>query len=74
MNTINTLKLIGAAIINNLIPLLFLIGLILVNTAIYVQWGLVIGFIVTGITLILIALILVGEKNQQPLETQQKKQ
>ncbi|MEB8088251.1 hypothetical protein NGH74_13885 [Staphylococcus pseudoxylosus] len=66
MNTINTLKLIGAAIINNLIPLLFLIGLILVNTAIYVQWGLVTGFIVTGITLILIALILVGEKNQQP--------
>ncbi|MDN6850893.1 MAG: hypothetical protein L0L98_13665, partial [Staphylococcus equorum] len=61
-------KLIGAAIINNLIPLLFLLGLIVVNTACYIQWGLVTGLIVTGATLILIALILVGEKSQQPTE------
>lgn len=66
MNTLNTLKLIGAAIINNVVPLLFLIGLTLINVACYLQWGNVIGFIVTGLTLVLIALILVGEKSQQP--------
>lgn len=68
MNTLNKLKLLGAAIINNLIPLLFLLGLIIVNTACYIQWGLVTGLIVSGATLILIALILVGEKSQQPPE------
>lgn len=68
MNTLNKLKLLGAAIINNLIPLLFLLGLIVVNTACYIQWGLVTGLIVSGATLILIALILVGEKSQQPPE------
>lgn len=62
----NTLKLIGAALINNLIPLLFLFGLALVNVASYVQWGLVTGLIVTGTTLITIALILVVEKPQPP--------
>lgn len=66
MNTINKLKLIGAAIINNLIPLLFLIGLTLINLACYIQWGNVTGLIVTGVTLVLIALIIVGEKSQQP--------
>lgn len=68
MNTLNKLKLLGAAIINNLIPLLFLLGLIIINTACYIQWGLVTGLIVSGATLILIALILVGEKSQQPPE------
>ncbi|MDK9869953.1 hypothetical protein [Staphylococcus equorum] len=68
MNTLNKFKLIGAAIINNLIPLLFLIGLTLINVACYMQWGNVTGFIVSGITLVLIALILVGEKSQQPTE------
>lgn len=68
MNTLNKLKLLGAAIINNLIPLLFLLGLMIVNTACYIQWGLVTGLIVSGATLILIALILVGEKSQQPPE------
>lgn len=62
----NTLKLIGAALISNLIPLLFLIGLALVNVASYVQWGLVTGLIVTGVTLITIAIILVVEKPQPP--------
>lgn len=68
MNTLKKLKLLGVAIINNLIPLLFLLGLIIVNTACYIQWGLVTGLIVSGATLILIALILVGEKSQQPPE------
>ncbi|MEJ7220620.1 hypothetical protein [Staphylococcus gallinarum] len=62
----NTLKLVGAALISNMIPLLFLIGLALVNVASYVQWGLVTGLIVTGATLITIALILVVEKPQPP--------
>jgi hypothetical protein len=68
MNTLKKLKLLGAAIINNLIPLLFLLGLIVVNTACYIQWGLVTGLIVSGATSILIALILAGEKSQQPPE------
>lgn len=49
----------------NLVPLLFLLGLFIVNTACYIQWGLTTGLIVTGVTLILIALILVSEKSQQ---------
>lgn len=62
----NTLKLVGAALISNMIPLLFLIGLALVNVASYIQWGIVTGLIVTGATLITIALILVVEKPQPP--------
>lgn len=62
----NTLKLIVAAFANNLVPLLFLVGLILINTACYMQWGNVTGLIVTGITLVIVAIIMVSEKNQQP--------
>lgn len=62
----NTLKLIVAAFANNLVPLLFLVGLILINTACYMQWGTVTGLIVTGITLVIVAIIMVSEKNQQP--------
>ena len=62
----NTLKLIGAAFTTYLVPLLFLIGLTLANVASYVQWGLVTGLIVTGATLITIAIILVVEKPQPP--------
>ncbi|MEP9852116.1 hypothetical protein ABDK10_05375 [Staphylococcus aureus] len=65
MNTLNKIKLFFATILNNLVPLLFLLGLFLVNFACYIQWGLVTGLIVTGITLITIALILVNEKPQQ---------
>lgn len=61
-----TLKRIVAAFANNLVPLLFLVGLILINTAFYMQWGTVTGLIVTGITLVIVALIIVGEQNQQP--------
>lgn len=62
----NTLKLLGAAFTNNLVPLLFLVGLIFINTACYMQWGTVTGLIVTGITLVIVAIIMVSEKNQQP--------
>jgi Na+-translocating ferredoxin:NAD+ oxidoreductase RnfD subunit len=62
----NTLKLLGAAFANNLVPLLFLVGLIFINTACYIQWGTVTGLIVTGITLVIVAIIMVSEKNQQP--------
>jgi hypothetical protein len=62
----NTLKLLGAAFANNLVPLLFLVGLIIINTACYMQWGTVTGLLITGVTLVIVALIIVGEKNQQP--------
>lgn len=65
MNTINKIKSFFTAMVLNLVPLLFLLGLIIVNTACYIQWGLVTGLIVTGTTLIIIALILVSEKSQQ---------
>lgn len=65
MNTLNKIKSFFTSIVLNLVPLLFLLGLTIVNTACYIQWGLTIGLIVTGVTLILIALILVSEKSQQ---------
>ncbi|WP_083390178.1 hypothetical protein [Staphylococcus sp. LCT-H4] len=58
----NLLKVIGQFLGNNLVAILFLIGLVLINVASYLQFDMVIGFIVTGVTLILIALIVQFEK------------
>ena len=46
----------------NMVALLFLIGLILINVASYLLFSIVIGLIVTGVTLILLALIIQFEK------------
>ena len=65
METLNKIKRLGVAIVNNLISLLLLFGLTLVNVACYLQWGLVTGLIVTGITLIIVSTILMIEQNKQ---------
>ncbi|WP_337227959.1 hypothetical protein [Staphylococcus succinus] len=63
MNTLNKIKGFLTAMVLNIVPLLFLLGLTIVNAACYMQWGLVTGLIVTGLTLILIAVILVNEQS-----------
>ncbi|PTE46856.1 hypothetical protein BUY75_02630 [Staphylococcus epidermidis] len=64
MNTLNNIKSIGLIIISNIIPLLFLIGLTAINVASYIGFGLVLGLFVTGITLVVIAIILTIEKSK----------
>lgn len=58
----NLLKAIGQALASNIVAVLFLVGLVLINVASYLQFDMVIGFIVTGVTLILIALIVQFEQ------------
>ena len=58
----NLLKAIGEFLGNNLVAILFLTGLVLINVASYLLFSIVIGLIVTGLTLILIALIVQFEK------------
>ncbi|WP_337227972.1 hypothetical protein [Staphylococcus succinus] len=65
MNTINKIKGFLTAMVLNIVPLLFLLGLTIVNIACYIQWGLITGLIVSGLTLILIAIILVNEQSGQ---------
>ncbi|MCG2355691.1 hypothetical protein K4S27_11170 [Staphylococcus epidermidis] len=62
----NLLKVIGEFLAINVVAILFLLGLTLVNVATYLQFDLVIGLIVTGVTFILIALLAQFEKSQQP--------
>lgn len=62
----NTLKLIGETLVNNLLALLFIMGLTLINVASYIGFGLVPGLFVTGITLIVITIILALEQPNQP--------
>ncbi|MBF7025934.1 hypothetical protein [Staphylococcus kloosii] len=62
----NLLKVIGEFLAVNFVALLFLVGLVLINVASYLQFDVVIGLIVTGVTLILIALIAQFEKAQEP--------
>lgn len=58
----NLLKAIGEFLVINLVAILFLIGLVLINVASYLLFSVVIGLVVTGITFILIALIIQFEK------------
>lgn len=58
MNILKTL-------IQNLAAVLFLLGLTLVNLAVYLRFDYVIGLIATGSTLIVVALIYQFEKSQQ---------
>ncbi|WP_440868104.1 hypothetical protein [Staphylococcus shinii] len=68
MNTINKIKDLGQALIINIVTVLFLIGLTVTNVAIYLGFGLVIGLIATGITLIILSIILMLEQSKQPPE------
>ncbi|HAR5802667.1 TPA: hypothetical protein I1516_001057 [Staphylococcus pseudintermedius] len=45
-------------LVANIVSILFLLGLITVNIAVYIGYGSVIGLIVTGSFLVLIALII----------------
>lgn len=68
----NILKLIGETLAIFLVPLLFLIGLTAINVASYIGFGLVLGLFVTGLTLVLIAIILTIEKSKAIEPPQQK--
>ncbi|QHW36843.1 hypothetical protein GZH82_05615 [Staphylococcus ursi] len=52
-------------LVANIVGILFLLGLITVNIAVYFGYGLVIGLIVTGSFLILIALIIDRESKER---------
>ena len=67
----NTLKLIGETLAIYLVPLLFLIGLTAINVASYLGFGIVLGLFVTGITLVVIAIILTIEKSKSIQPPQQ---
>ena len=46
----------------NIVAILFVLGLIFVNVAIYMLFDVAIGLLATGITLILVALIMAYER------------
>ncbi|MCE5638554.1 hypothetical protein JL913_10730 [Staphylococcus pseudintermedius] len=52
-------------LVANIVSILFLLGLITVNIAAYIGYGLVIGLIVTGSFLIIIALIIDRESQER---------
>ncbi len=60
-------KLYGflSLLVTNIVSILFLLGLITVNIAVYTGYGTVIGLIVTGVFLILIALIIDRESQER---------
>lgn len=60
----NLLKFLGQFLITNLVAVLFLLGLILINVFTYLQFDIVIGILITGVTLIAISLIVQFEKSQ----------
>lgn len=60
----NFLIAIGRFLIINLVAVLFLLGVILLNVASYLNFNYGIGLFVTGFTLIIIALIYQYEKAQ----------
>ena len=67
----NTINLIGSVLSIYLIPILFIIGLTITNVAIYLGFGLVMGLLITGITLIILSIILVIEQNKATQPPQQ---
>nr|WP_168445446.1 hypothetical protein [Staphylococcus aureus] len=54
---LNSFKAIGQALMNNLVAVLFLMGMTILNVATYLQFNIEIGLFCTGFTLIIIALI-----------------
>ncbi|MBA8777262.1 hypothetical protein HR081_10295 [Staphylococcus schleiferi subsp. coagulans] len=52
-------------LVTNIVSILFLLGLITVNIAVYTGYGTVIGLIVTGTFLIIIALIIDRESQER---------
>lgn len=66
LKQLNTLRILGETLVNNLLALLFIMGLSLINVASYIGFGLVTGLFVTGVTLIVITIILALEQPNQP--------
>lgn len=66
METLNRLKQVGLAIVNNIVAILFLLGLIIISTAVFIGFGLVVGLIATGIMIIIVSTILAIEQGKQP--------
>nr|WP_306530557.1 hypothetical protein [Staphylococcus hominis] len=62
------MKTLGQFLINNLVAILFLLGLTLLNISIYLKFDYIIGLLATGVTLIVISLIYQFEKSQQPIK------
>nr|WP_277952428.1 hypothetical protein [Staphylococcus hominis] len=62
------MKTLGKFLINNLVAILFLLGLALLNISIYLKFDYIIGLLATGVTLIVISLIYQFEKSQQPIK------
>ncbi|EJH4194483.1 hypothetical protein NDM77_001652 [Staphylococcus pseudintermedius] len=60
----NILKFWGVILSTYLIPFLFILGLITVNTALYIKYGLFIGLLTTGLTLIVVSIILSDERSK----------
>ena len=58
---LNNLKFVEWVALNS-VAILFILGLIFVNVAIYLLFNLAIGLLATGITLIVVALILAYER------------
>lgn len=59
MNNLNILEWLG----RHIVAILFLMGLLLINMAVYLIFGVEVGLIASGLTLILIALIINAERN-----------
>lgn len=49
----------------NIVSILFLLGLIIINTAIYLGFGAVYGLVITGVFLVVIALIIDNESRER---------
>lgn len=49
----------------NIVSILFLLGLIIINTAIYLGFGAVYGLVITGVFLVIIALIIDNESRER---------
>lgn len=62
INTLHKIKLTGELIINNLVPIIFLLGLIIIDVGVFIGFGITIGLITLGIILVVISLILASEQ------------
>ncbi|UXR52082.1 hypothetical protein MUA82_10645 [Staphylococcus simulans] len=49
----------------NIVSIIFLLGLIIINTAIYLGFGAVYGLVITGVFLVIIALIIDNESRER---------
>ncbi|MCO4332567.1 hypothetical protein MTQ91_11515 [Staphylococcus hyicus] len=65
MMNLNKLLIPLKLLVVNIVSILFLLGLIIVNTATYLGFGVVVGLINTGTFLVIIALIIDNESRER---------